>query len=152
MLTLFAILGVTFVLYSDAEATSARIAREAEDLANTVTIDLSAQQALFMFLGQLIYDLPDNTQAGVSSALRGQSLGRLIYGYNPQGQDDKPYTGVGRLHYPSPLPMNGTYARDDTYWVNYTYNQADNFLRDPEHPGTRANFNAAYANPYTGGF
>src|SRR5690349_11508210 len=79
LLTLFAILGITFVLYADSEATSARIAREAE---NQPRADWDPQSALAFALGQLIYDVPDNTITGVGSGLRGHSLARTMYGIN----------------------------------------------------------------------
>ncbi len=157
LLTLFAILGVTFVLYANAEATTARINREAEDLTlSNLPPGPTAQQALNIFLGQLLYDLPDDATTGnlngVYSALRGHSLARLAYGYSgPGGMDDKAFTGVGRLHYQSPFPTSAiNYAKDDSYLVNFTYYLTDGFLRDPERYGTRPNLGAPEG-AYTGG-
>jgi hypothetical protein len=174
-LTLFAILGITFVLYADAEATSARIAREAE---NQLRADMDPQQALAFALGQLIYDVPD-TQVG--SGLRGHSLARTMYGINytalgvPTDINFIPFNGVGRLHYQNTLgvwtPQPGAASPPDDYTlVNYTwfpslegataghngfFNPATSLvgIRDPERfPSTayRTSPTAAQTNPYVG--
>jgi hypothetical protein len=171
LLTLFAILGVTFVYYASAEAESARIFRQDES-SQTASASLQPELALSLFLGQLIYDLPDDA-TGVYSALRGNSLARSMYGLNmpmtgdttnsnpTNAPDDKPYIGVGRLHYPSPLlTMYKTtvrFAADDSYLVNFTYFQTDGFLRDPERysvansQGWRTGLGQSRGR-YTGGF
>lgn len=77
LLTLFALVGVTFVLYADAEATAARVAREAQ---SSQVGDVKPEQALSFFLGQFLYDVPD-TVAGANSGIRGHSLARTMYGY-----------------------------------------------------------------------
>src|SRR5437773_4865944 len=71
MLALFASTALAFVFYADAEAVSAKSARESlvKDQADIDTELLAAY-----FLNQLIYDT-DN----VYSALRGWSLARSIY-------------------------------------------------------------------------
>jgi hypothetical protein len=146
LLALFAIVGVTFVLYADSEAASARVAREAEVQQRP---DVDPQQALAYFLGQLIYDVNDNA-AGAASGLRGHSLARTLYGYNyaaigTPGVNIIPFNGTGRLHYPS------QFAQDDYTLVNYTWFSADGFVRDPERYGTRGNPGVAQANFYVGG-
>ena len=140
LLTLFAIVGISFVLYADAAALSARTRREAETAPRP---DVDPEQALALFLSQLIYDVPDD-QTGVGSGLRGHSLLRTLYGYNNAVDyatgaytlvgNDVPYNGVGRLH--STYPANAPPAirgADDYTLVNYTYFARDGFLRDPEH-------------------
>src|SRR6185437_14313914 len=89
LLTLFAIVGITFVLYADAEATSARVAREAETQQRA---DVNPQQALAFFLSQLIYDVSDTT--GTGSGLRGHGLARTMYGYNKNSPNIVPFNGV----------------------------------------------------------
>src|SRR6516165_6363630 len=89
LLTLFALLGITFVLYADAEATTARIHREAESLDHP---DIEPELLLAYFLGQLIYDVDDTR--GVYSALRGHSLARLVYGCHDEGTEDAPFNGT----------------------------------------------------------
>ncbi len=51
LLTLFALVGITFVLYADAEAAAARVSREAETAQRA---DVPPEQALAYFLGQFI--------------------------------------------------------------------------------------------------
>src|SRR4051812_13650842 len=75
LLTLFAIVGISFVLVANSQETSSRLAREAEQQQRP---DVDAEAALSMFLGQMIYDCPDDA-TGVASGLRGHSLGRGIY-------------------------------------------------------------------------
>src|SRR5439155_6861068 len=77
LLTLFAIVGLSFVLYADAEAKSSQIFREAE--VQSVP-DMDPELLMAAFLSQFIYDV-DN-QTGVYSGLRGLSLARTMYGYN----------------------------------------------------------------------
>lgn len=156
LLTLFAIVGITFVLYADATAHSARLFRESE----SVGVPYEEPELLLAhFLGQLLFDVYDD-EAGVSSALRGHSLARNMYGLNTTytpatgtwstlaNSNITPYNGTGRLHYPSPLANV-----DDYYLINYTYFRNDNFLRDPERFGSRTGLNqqADSRGPYTGG-
>ncbi|MCI0462448.1 MAG: hypothetical protein L0Z62_36315, partial [Gemmataceae bacterium] len=156
LLTLFALVGLSFVLYADAEAASARLAREAEVQSRP---DLDPRLLLAFFLGQLVCDVDD--QGGVFSALRGHSLVRLMYGYNDQAGNDIPFSGTGRLHLPSVFahdPSAPPEAKDDFNLINYTYFPADGFLRDPERLGSRTDpgqprgpyacgFNAPYTYP-----
>src|SRR5262249_62280074 len=115
-----------------------------------------------------IYDGPDD-HSGVSSAFRGHSWARNMYGAN-SGRSPAalaqptanlvPFNGTGRLHGPSPfgklipgLPV------DDYQLINYTYYRDDpqlpppqRFLRDPERLGWRPADLAAPRGSYTGGF
>src|SRR5712671_471403 len=136
VLTLFAIVGITFVLYASSAADSARLGREAESLQRP---DVEPELALSYFLGQLLYDCLDD-ESGVYSALRGHSLLRNMYGLNTPrvagewalGDNYVGYNGTGRLHYP------GRFDVDDYHLLNYQYFPSDGFLRDPERYGTRA--------------
>src|SRR5262245_57486019 len=109
LLTLFAMVGLAFLLYADAAATSSRLRREAESASRA---DAEPELLLAHFLGQLVYDTPDD-ESGVTSALRGHSLARSMYGFSDGGYDQTPFNGTGRLH--------GTYANpfglDDYYLV-----------------------------------
>jgi hypothetical protein len=165
LLTLFAIVGLTFVLYADAEATSSRIFREAPyprngSIPNSGPNTPPDQLAAFA-LAQLIYDVPDTT-SGVYSAIRGHSLARDMYGYNytwnPTGLQANPplnnlypFCGIGPLHVPSVLGLP-----DDALVPNYTYFSADGFIRDPERYGVRTiaagqGANTVQPQMYTGG-
>jgi hypothetical protein len=175
LLTLFALVGLAFVLYSESEATSSRIFREAQTDANDVFNFLRGLDRAYLInfgLGQVIYDVNDD-QAGVSSAVRGWSLARDLYGWNDgfvtaggNNPNTSPFSGTGRFHtdgsagrpYLNPLNL------DDVTLVNYTYFKADNFLRDPEHlypnlaggqqwrtalSGARGSYTAQANPPYT---
>src|SRR6266446_4844215 len=145
-LTLFAVVGLSFVLYADAEATSSRIYRESEDF---VPPDPDPRPFFAYFLGQVNYDVSDD-DTGVYSALRGHSLLRSIYGMNDQGGNYSPFSGTGRLHASSPFP-----GVDDYQLINYTFFSGDNILRDPERLGTRKTADPAKLDErglYTGGF
>src|SRR6266511_3345480 len=78
LLTLFAVVGLTFQLYANAQAASARLAREAECPTRP---DVDPEVLLAYFLGQLVYDAGDD-EPGVCSALRGHGLARSMYGWN----------------------------------------------------------------------
>jgi hypothetical protein len=146
MLMLFAMVGVAFVLYADAEAVSARASREAQSASRA---DVEPELLLAYFLGQLIYDVRDD-EAGTSSALRGHSLARSMYGYNDEDINQTPFNGTGRLH-TGPWTFGNPFGKDDFYLINYTWFPADGFLRDPERLGSRANL-AQPRGPHTGGF
>ncbi len=145
LLTLFAVVGLAFVLYANGQARAAHFAREAQ---NDGRPDLSPEQLLAFFLGQFLYDVPDD-EAGVYSTLRGHSLARSMYGHDDAGPNDIPFHGTGRLHYGSvfeglDLPNTPAEARDDYYLVNYTFFRADGLLRDPERLGHRRDLTAAW--------
>jgi hypothetical protein len=140
LLTLFAIVGVTFVLYANAEATASRIYREAASTATT-TIDISRDQLLNFAAANLIYPVPDDA-TGVNSGIRGHEMARNMYGWNygtnvtaPDsgiaGSNIIPFNGPGRLHYN--IPPNSVFSGDDDYpYINYMYFNGDGFVRDPE--------------------
>jgi hypothetical protein len=145
LLALFTIVGLTFVLYANSAADGARINKEGETQTRP---DIDPEFLLAFFLGQLLYDVDDQT--GIESALRGHSLARLIYGSNDEGQNVTPFNGIGRAH-----TGTGTFANpfglDDFNLINYTYFPADGFLRDPERVGSRKDPTRPRG-PYVGGF
>jgi hypothetical protein len=158
LLTLFAVIGICFVLYAQTAARASRLYREAELPGRP---DVAPEKLLAYFLGQLIYDLPDDT-TGVYSGLRGHSLARSMYGGNDTALNVVPFNGTGRLHFDSALnglglPDLPAVARDDYHLINYTFFRDDpqllpeqRFLRDPERLGSRAGLEAPRG-PFTGG-
>lgn len=115
----------------------------------------SAPDTLFAWaLGQLIYDVADDAQ-GVSSALRGHSLSRTMYGFNDQVLNTQPFNGTGRLHFTHGLDSGAISGADDDRLINYQAFDGE-LLRDPERYGSRANarqarpfFTAGFNAPYT---
>src|SRR5262249_37041805 len=82
LLAPFALVGLSFVLFANASESASNIAKQAENLTRP---DFDPEQAMFLFLSQFIYDVPDD-EAGVYSALRGHSLARTMYGWHyPSG-------------------------------------------------------------------
>lgn len=131
LLTLFAIVGITFVLVADSHALSSKLAREAE---TTFRPDMDPEAAFSMFLGQLVYDVEDD-ERGIYSGLRSHSFARTMYGYNDAevAGNDKAFSGVGRPRIPGPI-LNGPPLANI---VNFTYFSTDGFLLDPERTAWR---------------
>src|SRR4051794_2589431 len=78
MLTLFTIVGISFVLYADSAATAARTAK---DEGVQTRPEMEPEKCLSFFLDQLIFDCRDD-ESGVWSSMRGWSLSRNMYGFN----------------------------------------------------------------------
>src|SRR5262245_28365944 len=177
LLTLLTLVGLTFVYFADNQATSSRHFREAQ---SPTRPDAEPELLLAYFLGQFLYDAPDD-ERGVFSALRGHSLSRNLLGMNYQLRADGsiktnpaggladdagnalngvPFNGTGRPHDDPRLPFApvpvGSPAKDDHNLINYTYFPRDGFLRDPERRGWRAGLRPAGApdnrGPFAGGF
>lgn len=146
MLTIMAILGVSFYYFANHSSQTARFYKESSpQLRNSpLGVKVDSRTLSSWFFGQLLYDLEDDKE-GIKSALRGHSLARLVFGYNSQALNGAPFNGTGRLHAPSPYPNI-----DDFLLINYTYHSKDNFIRDPERPGWRTNLQTP-RRPYTGG-
>lgn len=160
MLTLMALLGVSFVLYATSSRNSARLAVEAQAQRAP---DADPERLLSYFLNQLLFDVPDDDR-GIYSALRGHSLSRDMLGLNYQYDDaghfrrnqdgelvdaagvvlnNVPFHGTGRGRFDPALPFDNlpedSPAKDDQNLVNFTYFAQDGFLRDPERKGWRVN-------------
>ena len=60
MLTLFAVIGLAFMLYAESEATASRIYREGQAVNTKNAANIAAQELLNYALGQLIYDCRDD--------------------------------------------------------------------------------------------
>ncbi len=146
LLTLFAIVGVSFVMYAGSMATSARNAREAE---TQIQPDMDPELLFSWWLSKFIFDEDD--VHGVYSAMRGHSVARTMFGQDanitqtPTGQavfqtkptNTVPYNGIGRLHHGfGPLwnefSKNPNNPIDEWQFPNYTYHAADKVFRDPE--------------------
>jgi hypothetical protein len=163
LLTLFAVVGLSFVLYANSAATSAQIFREAETQDRA---DVDPELLLSYFLGQLVYDVPDD-EKGVYSGLRGHSLARSMYGYKEGDPNDVPFNGTGRLVYDNLKIIdddgkekkklseydliNYTFFRDDLQRKNILDGQTS-FLHDPEYYGYRKGLNDPQVRSFVGGF
>ena len=144
LLTLFAIVGITFAFYAQKSHTASVNFREAWQLgAQGQGADIDPNTLLNWALAQLIYDVPDDV-TGTGSALRGHSLARTAYGYNTATLNTQPFNGTGRLHYPS------KFGQDDYQLINYTYFPSDTFVRDPERYQSRGDPTKPQT-PFTGG-
>jgi len=131
MLALFATVALSFVFYAEAEATASRYANQVHTQAQA---DIDPELLLSYFLSQLIYDT-DN----LSSSMRGHSLARNMYGYNPSDYNVTPYNGLGRLRYDMPLNLvqsggNPTNKKNNIFLINYEKFNTDP-LRNPETDG-----------------
>src|SRR5262249_1158298 len=159
LLTLFLIVGLSFVFYANSCKQAARLQLEAEA---PRPADVEPERLLSYFLGQLLYDVPDD-EGGIYSGMRGHSPARNMFGANylidrngdiqrnALGElvdaagnvlNDVPFNGTGRLHYDARLPITlrlppNHSARDNYNLINYTYFPDDGFLRDPERRGWR---------------
>ncbi len=172
LLTLFAIVGLAFVLYADGQADESRLSRESQ--ATVSTVPTEAYDSLMNYaMAELIFGVGDPTPAnltaatpyaanlypdGAYSATRGHDLARDIYGWNPDnaGSNIYPYIGKGHLH-TNGNAANGAvtcqnpYGVDDYTLINYIpylssvsgFTLADGFVRDPE----RFNYSATQPNP-----
>ncbi len=93
MLTLLAIIGITFVMYASSleQISEAVIDEQKADYKPR----MDPETALNLILGQLVYDVKDDT-FGKASVVRGHSLARNLYGYTSQVFPlDRPFGGSG---------------------------------------------------------
>jgi hypothetical protein len=135
LLVLFALVGIAFVVYAEAQANTSRIWREGEQVENP---DMDPEMLLAYFLGQFIYDT-DNPL----SALRGHSLARNMYG-GPGGTI--PFSGSGRRPN-APLDLtayNGVAQNPDDPAFLSQYGS-------PNPPYTYPDFNHMYLGAQRGG-
>jgi hypothetical protein len=138
LLSLFAVVGLSFVFYADAEAVAAQNNREAQLKAQP---DVDPELAAAYFLNQLLYP-SDN----VYSAMQGHDLARSIFGFNPNALNFTPYNGIGRQSY-APAGVNDPdlgvpYANlinHGAFWdpnpPGAPNNKTVNFVRPPEYYG-----------------
>ena len=122
-LALFTIMGLTYLLYADAQLRFSIDEIKRLDKRNYRSFDLSTDYLFNFFLERFIYDQPDReadpyatATAGINyepqsvySALRGHSLARNMYGYNERvgtyasqpailtGVNDRAFSGSGKL-------------------------------------------------------
>ena len=154
LLSLFAVVGISFMLYAESAATASRIYREAMVVTND-RVDEDPNLLLNWALAQFIYDVRDFGE-DVYSSMRGHSLARTMYGWNyvpmsvvnfdpTKNSNTIAFNGAG------PPPAIGPNAA----MVNFTFFRNDGVLYDPERAGTRRGMTAsmsAVTAPFSGGY
>ena len=148
LLTLFAILGISFVLYANAQSQSSDLLLQAEaDPAGLGGPDVSVDTLAGFLFNALIYGVDDAN--GIYSAYRGYDFARSIFGYNyaydpvtqsiNRAPNGIPYHGVGRIHeqinFPNPsgppIPVDGYNLVNYMCFQDATGKLVDGMLRDP---------------------
>lgn len=137
LLSLFAIVGITFVFFSGQKAEHARILADAQNRTSDFPDDGTG--AFKQFLANLIYPavVPNAAQPGsYNNALRGHDLTTLMYGGQPGGT--APWNGIGLFDETVTAPDYGGLNRRQI--VNFTLFQGMSALVDPEYsnPAGRA--------------
>jgi len=132
LLTLFAVVGIAFVMFAQAEATAARVWRESETLQQP---DMDPEMLLAYFLSQFVYGTNNPY-----SALQYQDLATNMYG---AVGNTVPFNGTGRIH------TAANPANDDYYKIDYTQYPAGTAGINPRTyiPGTAFSPNAPYTYP-----
>ena len=146
-LALFTIMGLTYLLYADAQLRFSIDEIKRLDKRNYRSFDLSTEYLLNFFLERFIYDQPDReadpyaTATGginyepqsVYSALRGHSLARNMYGYNERvgiyagqpailaGVNDRAFSGSGKLANKQVTIPGTSVTGFENLFVNSTY-------------------------------
>jgi hypothetical protein len=133
MLALFAVVGLSFVLYADAQASTSRNNKISANLDNPP----NPLDAVQRFLPVLIYDVGDtddvaNPTMNLANPMRGHSLARLKQGYQFGVPRLSPYVGTGTVNETIPPAKLGGVALNRTQIVNHTYIPAFNAVVDPE--------------------
>jgi hypothetical protein len=143
LLALFAVIGLSFALYAESEATAARIHREGES--RTGEADPSPIDYVNAAFMGIIYPIPDTDATLAQSGFYGYELARLMYGYNPYtlgsgGHDLSPFNGLGLfpsgLDTLNSLPGIGS-PLDRSLVVNYAYQPGSGYSIYPEWTGWR---------------
>lgn len=165
-LALFTIMGLTYLLYADAQLRFSIDEIKRLDKRYYRSFDLSTDYLLDFFLERFIYDQPDREAdpyvAGginyepisVYSALRGHSLARNMYGYNERvgiydtqpailaGLNDRAFSGSGKLaNKQVTIPGTGVTINENLMF-NFTYFKSfgQSQILDPER-GVRSSLN-----------
>ncbi len=128
MLSLFASVALSFVFYADAAAVASRLNRDAQ---NRNQADVDPELLANYFMSQLLYDT-DNPY----SAMRGWSMARSMYGYNPEALNYVPFNGMSRdiLRFNDPA-----LGIDHFNAVNYQwFSDSATYPRIPEYFGKAA--------------
>jgi hypothetical protein len=124
LLALFAAVGLSFVYYAEAEAAASRVTAQGTSLDQ---INLDPEVMLNFFLSQFIFDTNNNY-----SALRGPSLARTMYDYDPRFPTAIPYNGGGLLRYNVTPPAWGGLSKNNIVLSNFTdFSSTDGFARAP---------------------
>jgi len=146
-LALFTIMGLTYLLYADAQLRFSIDEIKRLDKRNYRSFDLSTDYLFNFFLERFVYDQPDReadpyaTATGginyepqsVYSALRGHSLARNMYGYNERvgtyagqpailaGVNDRAFSGSGKLANKQITIPGTSVTGSEHLFVNSTY-------------------------------
>jgi hypothetical protein len=163
LLALFAVIGLGYVIYAESAATASRMRRETE-VAYGFSAELQPEIVLNGTLARILYDSPDDA-TGVYNALRGHSLARSIYGWNPPSVTDPatgklintnvvPFNGTGHQKSPEPINVPGLLKPlSGLPWdniLNYTYFSGDPIIRDPERYPIDPNLATSYRQSLAG--
>lgn len=116
LLAIFAVVALTFVFYSGAEADAARIYKQGQNAGDGTPNPADAVNA---FLSAVVFDAGDGVTnpADLMNAMRGHSLARTMYGYNSANMSMNlvPFNGVGTFHgTPAPGGLDRAYVANHT--------------------------------------
>jgi hypothetical protein len=131
MLVLFAVLGLSFVLYSEAQAAAAN----SNKIAENKETEPNAAAAAERFMGPFIYGVSD-TGEDLSNPLRGQDLARSKYSYQAGVANWFPFTGVPPVptdtRFPDPVALGAINFADSRQIVRFTWDTTNSGVFDPE--------------------
>ncbi len=134
MLALLAVVGLSFVLFSESEATVARVHRDSRNTPSDDAIPDPGSVANEVF-GQLIFSQP-MTGSGTLTGFRGYDMATMVYGYRPESINFIPYNGIGGFN--ETLSIGTLTSRHQV--INYSHKPGTT-LFDPEYVGPRADPN-----------
>jgi hypothetical protein len=157
LLTLFAIIGISFVLYAESTALSSRLNKDSMSK-TPPAVDPSTRIALNTLLNAFMYGSLDP-----ENALRGTDLATDLYGGFGSATSASglpgpitPFSGTGRLHLTYTSGIHS--GIDDFDIINYQYFSADGIRHDPECYDSTGSFYSAPTvsggtpKAYVGGF
>lgn len=154
MLSLFAVIGLSFVLYAESEATSARTYKDSLSVGGVGSFSGSGpstvsypdpKPALDDFFRQVVFSSGD-TGTDTLSSLRGYDMARMVYGYR-----HNPSASAAEIAAENCIAYNGHGAFDEATSItglqriqvlNYGFGPGATTLFDPEYTGSRTSATA----------